>query len=402
MQQTHSLNAFLYAISYGIERASYYGIRSIIVLYMVSESIQMTNSEALYFYGILTSSFYGSKVLGALLGDLLIGNKLALLIGGLLQAFSCFILCIPTQSFFYIGIIFFVLGNGLLSPNLLAQFGKQYSNKPKLVDSGFTGLYFFINFGAFLGVAIISLLANKHMAYGFVFSGILLIISTLMAYFLIDLKPTYDKNKTDNDKIKSFIFVFAALVFSVVFWASYDASAELMYSHTYGSKSSSFIMQNIPVIVGIVLGFLLTVIWTFVYTNQFSKFCIGLILSAFAISLLIYFPESPSDGNTSTLLFSFILLSIGETFLGPMLYATITRYTNPKYLAIVFSLVTIPIFIFNKIAFNIRDYFDEISPSGILIAITFALAFYGLISILMWFFQKRDDQNVLSEYELIE
>lgn len=113
MQQSHTLSAFLYAISNGIERASYYGIRSLLILYMLGETLQMSNKEALTFYGWFTLSFYFSKVLGALLGDLLIGNKTAIIIGGFLQAIGCFLLCFNSMAFLYASVIFLVIGNGL-------------------------------------------------------------------------------------------------------------------------------------------------------------------------------------------------------------------------------------------------------------------------------------------------
>jgi len=193
-QQSHTLSAFLYAISNGIERASYYGIRSILILYMLGETLQMEQSEAFAFYGILTMSFYFSKVLGALLGDLLIGNKISILIGGLLQAIGCFLLCINTQMFLYIGVGLLVVGNGLFSPNVLAQFGKQYTNKPKLIDSGFNGLFFFINFGAFFGVMILSLIGDKNYNYGFILGGLLMLAATFLAFFNKDHKTEFKVN----------------------------------------------------------------------------------------------------------------------------------------------------------------------------------------------------------------
>jgi len=118
--QNHTQSAFFYAISNGIERASYYGIRSILILYMIGETINMDRLEALGFYGWLTISFYFSKVIGAFLGDLLIGNKKSILIGGLLQTIGCVLFCFPSIAFLYIGVGCLVIGNGLFSPNILA------------------------------------------------------------------------------------------------------------------------------------------------------------------------------------------------------------------------------------------------------------------------------------------
>lgn len=402
MQQSHTLSAFLYAVSYGFERASYYGIRSILILYMIGESLQMTTAEALGFYGWLTISFYFSKVIGALLGDLLIGNKVAILIGGLLQAIGCFLLCLQTISFLYIGVLFLVIGNGLFSSNVLAQFGKQYSNKLKLIDSGFTGLFFFINVGAFLGVMVMGLISDKNFNYGFILGGLLMIVATLLAYFNTDEKLVYKESTSDSNIFLKIVFVLIAIIISGVFWGSYEITAglsSLYISQTSFDQSTCYML---PGIFGIVFTLVLAIIWTFVYTNQFAKFCIGLVLSAFAISLLISFPENPAEGNSMVLIISALFLALGETFLAPLLLAITTRYADPKYLAIILSLVTLPLLMFNKIAGVIGEHTFDYDPSGIFIAVTSTLVFFGIIAFVMWFVQKQDDEKVFSKNEIIE
>ena len=403
MQQSHTLSAFFYAISNGIERASYYGIRSILILYMIGESIQMEQNEALEFYGWLTVSFYFSKVIGALLGDLLIGNKTAILIGGLLQAIGCFLLCIESVSILYLSVVLIVVGSGLFSPNVFGQFGRQYSNKPKIVDSGFTGYFFFINVGAFLGVLVIGYLGNISFSYGFILGGLLMLIATLIAYFSKDNTSTkVNETIIDTDIIKKLVFVFVAIILSGVFWACYDMSAGTTSYYWSQTDNGYSIFNTIISSSGIVFTLMLAIIWTFVYTNQFSKFCVGLIISALAISLLISYPENPQEGNSTILILSGLLLALGEAFISPMLYAITTRYSNPKYLAIFLSLVSLPIMIFYKIAGKLSELVFDYDPSGIFIAVTSALVVFGIIAFIMWFVQKRDDDKLVSQNEIIE
>jgi len=84
--QTHSKETFLYAFSRTLERASYYGLRSLVVLYMVGGILKMENAEALSIYGWFTASIVFSKIIGAIIGDLVIGNKKAIIIGGIIQS----------------------------------------------------------------------------------------------------------------------------------------------------------------------------------------------------------------------------------------------------------------------------------------------------------------------------
>ena len=67
--QKHTKETLYYSISRMLERASYYGFRALVVLYMVGETLKMENKEALTIYGWLTASLVFSHIVGALFGD---------------------------------------------------------------------------------------------------------------------------------------------------------------------------------------------------------------------------------------------------------------------------------------------------------------------------------------------
>ena len=96
--EKHTKDTFLYALSRMLERASYYGFRTIVVLYMVGEALKMEYKEALFIYGWFTTSLVFSQIFGALFGDLLIGNKKSIIIGGIIQAIGMFVLCISSKT----------------------------------------------------------------------------------------------------------------------------------------------------------------------------------------------------------------------------------------------------------------------------------------------------------------
>src|SRR5690606_19783790 len=133
-----------------LERASYYGFRILLILYMTGEIIKMDRTESLSVFGWFAGSLMVSKIIGALLGDLVIGNRKTLILGGVIQAFGTFCLYIPSTTGLYLGLFLVVIGNGFYTPNMTANFGKLYLNKIKLLDSGFTIFYLAINLGAFL------------------------------------------------------------------------------------------------------------------------------------------------------------------------------------------------------------------------------------------------------------
>ncbi len=96
---------------------------------MIGEILKTERIEALNIYGVFTASFIFSKVFGAILGDLVIGNKKAIIIGAIIQSIGAFSLCIPSINGLYIGLSLVVLGGGLNVPNIISNFGKLYLNK---------------------------------------------------------------------------------------------------------------------------------------------------------------------------------------------------------------------------------------------------------------------------------
>ena len=71
----HTKETFHYALSRMFERASYYGFRALVVLYMTGEILKMDRTEALTIYGWFTGAMVFSQIVGGLLGDLVIGNN---------------------------------------------------------------------------------------------------------------------------------------------------------------------------------------------------------------------------------------------------------------------------------------------------------------------------------------
>ena len=121
--KNYDIEAFYYTFSKMLERASYYGFRSLLVFYLVEESLNLKNGEALTIYAWFTGSIIVSQIFGAVLGDLIIGNKKSIIVGGIIQAVGLFVLCASSITFFYLGLILVVLGSGFYTPNIFSNFG---------------------------------------------------------------------------------------------------------------------------------------------------------------------------------------------------------------------------------------------------------------------------------------
>jgi len=159
------------------ERFSYYGMRALLVLFMVDATARgglgFTTEVATAIYGLYTAAVYLAALPGGWLADRLLGAQRAVWTGGWLIAAGHFALAVPRLSFFFLGLLLVVLGTGLLKPNVSALVGELYPEGGARRDSGFTLFYMGINLGAALGPLVCSYLGERiNWHYGFAASGV--------------------------------------------------------------------------------------------------------------------------------------------------------------------------------------------------------------------------------------
>lgn len=359
----HNKETIIYSLSRLFERAAYYGIRSLVVLYMISESLKMTNNEALTVYGFFTLSYMFSQIFGALIGDLILSNKKALIIGGFIQSLGAFSFCIPSSIGLYLGIGLIVIGGGFYTPNMLSHYGKLYVNKTKLLDAAFTILYVAINIGSFLGVMMISLIGDKYgWNFGFISAGILMLISVALP--LMNREVKISKKSQENIPLrKRIISIVISFILIALFWAIYEVSAyrtfdlQMSFQKINDSIIPKSMWSSLNTAFIIPIGILACVLWSFFYNNQFIKLAIGFITGAVSFGILFLIPEATEAHHLVLYLISLLLLSISEMLVGPIIYSVLTQYSNPKYLAIIISLIFIPSRLLNML---ISEFNDEI------------------------------------------
>ena len=139
------------------ERFSYYGMRAILILYLVaapaSGGLGFDTAKAAAIYGSYTSAAYLTAVPGGWLADRFLGARRAVLYGGILIALGHFSMALGPLSFFFGGMILIVVGTGLLKPNISTMVGALYSENDPRRDAGFSIFYMGINLGALISPA---------------------------------------------------------------------------------------------------------------------------------------------------------------------------------------------------------------------------------------------------------
>ncbi|MFN0217731.1 MAG: peptide MFS transporter [Hyphomicrobium sp.] len=152
------------------ERFSYYGMKALLVLFMVAAvaegGLGFTAADAGRVYGNYTMAVYMLAIPGGFIADRALGARRSVLIGGWTIALGHFSLACPTMPAFYIGLVLIALGTGLFKPNISALVGGLYGRDDDRRDAGFSLFYMGINIGAFIAPLVTGFLAQSALFKG--------------------------------------------------------------------------------------------------------------------------------------------------------------------------------------------------------------------------------------------
>src|SRR5690554_5404663 len=172
------------------ERFSYYGMRALLTLSLVRElsrgGWEWTRAEAMRLYGWYTGFVYLTPILGGIIADKVTGFKKAILIGALLMTLGHASMAMEgfSANFFFVGLVFMILGNGMFKPNISSMVGNLYPDSSSKKDAGYTIFYMGINAGAFLGMLLCGYIGEKiGWHYGFGLAGVFMFFGMLQFYF---------------------------------------------------------------------------------------------------------------------------------------------------------------------------------------------------------------------------
>ncbi len=170
------------------ERFSYYGMRALLVLYLTKHWLYDDSSASLI-YGAYGALVYITPVLGGILADRWLGQRKAVLFGGLLLAAGHGLMAVegtggqadPTINVFWGALAFIIVGSGFLKANISVIVGQLYNMKDVRRDAAYTIFYMGVNVGAALGTILVGYLGETiGWAYGFGMAGIGMIIGLII------------------------------------------------------------------------------------------------------------------------------------------------------------------------------------------------------------------------------
>ncbi len=171
------------------ERFSYYGMRALLVLFLVSAmglgGWDWSPKEALSLYGTYTAMVYLTPILGGYIADRYMGYRMAVIVGAVIMTLGHASMAIESDPMFlYIGIGLLIVGNGFFKPNMTSIISHMYKDTPEKKDGAYTIFYMGVNAGAFLGIMLCGYLGETlGWSYGFGLAGIFMFFGMLQFYF---------------------------------------------------------------------------------------------------------------------------------------------------------------------------------------------------------------------------
>jgi len=353
------------------ERFSYYGMRAILVLYLVAESTPDTinpglnweTGAALSLYGTYTMLVYVASIPGGWIADNILGQKKSVLYGGILLVLGHSILAVEEMWAFYTGLGLIIAGVGMLKPNISSMVGGLYAQGDVRRDKGFIIFYIGINVGAFLSSLIVGYVGETYgWHYGFALAGIGMALG--LAQYLYGQKYLRqvgdfigdNKSEEGKDVLKKpltsiekdrLVVLFLSFILVIVFWGAFEQAGGLM--NIYASEKTDRLFmgwlvpaswfQSLNAMFIICLGTGVAGYWAKrKLKNQLSsslfKMIIGLIIMGtgfFFMSAASTQYETQGSSAMYWLVLAYLFHTIGELCISPVALSFITKLAPLKY-----------------------------------------------------------------------
>lgn len=281
------------------ERFSYYGMRALLILFMVKE-FMYSDDKAYHIYGAYGALVYTTPFIGGIIADRLLGYRKSVMLGAVLMALGHFIMAVPdltpedmkwlNEPSFIAALAFIIVGNGFFKPNISSIVGSLYGDKDPRRDSGFTIFYMGVNLGAFLAPLGCGVVGEVYgWGYGFSLAGVGMLAGLVV--FGIGQKSLGEKGlpaRPEALKERSIVGVNKE-------WSVYLLSLAMVALAAVLLNFHGFLKSGLPIFVAlVVLGILLYAIIKLPKIERERMFVI-LILLVFMTMFWAFFEQAGSS-----------------------------------------------------------------------------------------------------------
>jgi POT family proton-dependent oligopeptide transporter len=236
------------------ERFSYYGMKALLILYLV-DARNWPVSRAANRSGNYTALAYIAPLLGGYMADRFLGSRRSMIWGGIIIALGHFTLAFESTATFYLGLLLVITGTGLFKPNVSTMVGQLYAPEDKRRDAGFTIFFMGISVGAFLAPLACGYLGQKvGWRYGFAAAGVGMVCGLLLYLWgrgrylsgigypsPAAIKQEQESIPSSPEERRKILAVLLVVVLTIPFWACYEQ---------FGSSLSLFADRHIARTLG--------------------------------------------------------------------------------------------------------------------------------------------------------
>lgn len=391
------------------ERFSYYGMRALLVLYMVQHlaySVQKSNT----IYGWYTGLVYLTPLLGGYLADRFLGQRKCISIGAIVMFIGLIGLTSDIRLLFLPSLCLMIIANGFFKSNISTIVGMLYGDDKQKRDAGFTIFYMGINLGSFFSPLVCGTIAHLYgFKYGFMAAG-LGILFGYITYKLFEnkflqnygLAPSVQNLVKDEDengkeltlREKRRIYsLFILMTFSVFFWICFEqagCSFTLFAEYSTERNLGNFVIptgyfQSLNPLFIIAFAPLMSMLWSYLAQKgteptSVSKFIMALILvglSAVIIAIAAYFAKT-GPVSPMWLVFTYLFATFAELCLSPIGLSLVSKLAPVRFASLLMGTWFLSSFFGNLAAGLFAGFYDKISHTLffiILAASSFFIAF---------------------------
>ncbi len=425
------------------ERFSYYGMRALLVLYMVNYLLvdpartadvlgyatlhnilvsvfgEMTTQQiSSQIYGLYTGFVYLTPLFGGMLADKVLGQYKTVYLGGFLMAIGHFLMAI--ESMFLVALIFLILGNGCFKPNISTQVGGLYPEGDPRRDGAFTIFYMGINLGAFLSPLVCGTLGQKvGWHYGFGAAGVGMLIGLFVYWLGSGLLPTDSRRELEQQKHEkrpltkgewNAVYALIFLCFlNIMFWAVYEQQGNTL--QIWADKKTDWMLggwevpsswfQSFNPFMIFLFAPVLNMVWAWQAKkgnepNSIAKMGIGCLLCGAAYIVMIMAAKAmPGDekGSVMWLTGTVFIFTMGELYLSPIGLSLVTKVAPKPILSTMMGLWFLSSFFGNYMTGYLGTFYDTMSKNSYFSM----LCAIGIVTGIIFFIVRRPIENAIGK-----
>jgi POT family proton-dependent oligopeptide transporter len=443
----HPVGLFVLFFTEMWERFSYYGMRSLLVLYMVNylfikpevgrevlgfnavkatlESIfgpLGTQPLSSQIYGLYTAFVYATPFFGGLLADKILGQRKTVVLGAVLMAIGHFLMAV--ESLFFVALMFLIFGNGAFKPNISTQVGSLYPEGDSRRDGAFTIFYMGINLGAFFSPLVCGTLGQTvGWHYGFGAAGVGMIIGLVIylsgqKYLVEDnisktrsVAGPKEKEPLSKDEWKRVWALIILCGLNIVFWGCYEQQGNTMQLWAdrntnwsiLGWKMPSTWFQSFNPIMIFAFAPLLNLVWAWQARrgrepDSVQKMAIGCFLLGLSYIIMIIAAQGMTPEvrrNVMWLAGTTFVITIGELFLSPIGLSLVTKVAPARIVSMMMGVWFLSSFFGNYLSGYLGTFWEKMPHTSFFLMLTML----GLSAGLAMLAFSKPIRNVVSRHE---